>query len=128
MVKEAGMRALAIGDGGNDVAMLQEADVGVGISGKEGLQAARAADVCIFFFSFKVGGGVGRLHVMLMMGFPLWFKRLRVRKFENAVKSISTDQWSETPDFNFLKGVESVPLPCLPMATPRGCALPEREA
>lgn len=29
---------------GNDVAMIQEAHVGVGLSGKEGLQAARAAD------------------------------------------------------------------------------------
>ncbi len=27
---------LAIGDGGNDVTMIQEADVGVGIIGKEG--------------------------------------------------------------------------------------------
>ena len=32
------------GDGGNDVAMIQEAHVGVGIAGKEGRQAARAAD------------------------------------------------------------------------------------
>eukprot|EP00667_Euglena_gracilis_P000593 EG_transcript_593 len=52
MVKEAGMRTLAIGDGGNDVAMLQEADVGVGISGKEGLQAARAADYSIAKFKY----------------------------------------------------------------------------
>eukprot|EP00172_Hildenbrandia_rubra_P002516 Plantae.Rhodophyta-Hildenbrandia_rubra.ctg3400.p1 GENE.Plantae.Rhodophyta-Hildenbrandia_rubra.ctg3400~~Plantae.Rhodophyta-Hildenbrandia_rubra.ctg3400.p1 ORF type:complete len:1183 (+),score=168.28 Plantae.Rhodophyta-Hildenbrandia_rubra.ctg3400:1027-4575(+) len=35
---------LAIGDGGNDVSMIQEAHVGVGIVGKEGSQAARAAD------------------------------------------------------------------------------------
>lgn len=35
---------LAIGDGGNDVSMIQEADIGVGIKGKEGAQAARAAD------------------------------------------------------------------------------------
>lgn len=30
--------SLAIGDGANDVAMIQKADVGVGISGNEGLQ------------------------------------------------------------------------------------------
>lgn len=35
---------LAIGDGGNDVSMIQEAHIGVGIFGKEGTQAARAAD------------------------------------------------------------------------------------
>lgn len=37
----------AIGDGGNDVSMLMEADVGVGIQGLEGTQAARAADVAV---------------------------------------------------------------------------------
>lgn len=36
LVKEAGKLTLAIGDGGNDVAMIQEAAVGVGIRGKEG--------------------------------------------------------------------------------------------
>lgn len=34
----------AIGDGGNDVAMIQQANVGLGIEGKEGLQAALSAD------------------------------------------------------------------------------------
>lgn len=29
---------LAIGDGANDVGMLQEADIGIGISGVEGMQ------------------------------------------------------------------------------------------
>ncbi|KAK3077105.1 hypothetical protein LTS18_011206, partial [Coniosporium uncinatum] len=38
---------LAIGDGANDVSMIQAAHVGVGISGVEGLQAARSADVSI---------------------------------------------------------------------------------
>ena len=41
---------LAIGDGANDVAMLQEAHVGVGIFGKEGTQAARSADYAITDF------------------------------------------------------------------------------
>ena len=35
---------LAIGDGANDVAMIMEAHVGLGIAGHEGMQAARAAD------------------------------------------------------------------------------------
>ena len=38
---------LAIGDGANDVAMIQKANVGVGISGVEGLQAACASDYSI---------------------------------------------------------------------------------
>jgi phospholipid-translocating ATPase len=41
---------LAIGDGGNDVAMIQTASIGVGVYGKEGLQAARAADYSIARF------------------------------------------------------------------------------
>lgn len=43
---------LAIGDGANDVGMIQAAHVGVGISGLEGLQAARSADVSISQFRF----------------------------------------------------------------------------
>jgi phospholipid-transporting ATPase len=43
---------LAIGDGANDVSMIQAAHVGVGISGLEGLQAARSADVSIAQFRF----------------------------------------------------------------------------
>ena len=40
-------RTASIGDGGNDVAMIQEADMGIGIVGKEGLQASLAADYSI---------------------------------------------------------------------------------
>jgi phospholipid-transporting ATPase len=43
---------LAIGDGANDVSMIQAAHVGVGISGVEGLQAARSADVSIAQFRY----------------------------------------------------------------------------
>lgn len=43
---------LAIGDGANDVSMIQAAHIGVGISGMEGLQAARSADVSIGQFRF----------------------------------------------------------------------------
>ncbi|KAH7285550.1 hypothetical protein KP509_33G033100 [Ceratopteris richardii] len=44
LLKDCDYRTLSIGDGGNDVKMIQEAHVGVGISGHEGQQAARAAD------------------------------------------------------------------------------------
>ncbi|KAF3902763.1 hypothetical protein AA313_de0203802 [Arthrobotrys entomopaga] len=43
---------LAIGDGANDIAMIQEAQVGVGITGKEGLAAARSSDYSIAQFRF----------------------------------------------------------------------------
>ncbi|BBM97303.1 hypothetical protein Mp_1g04630 [Marchantia polymorpha subsp. ruderalis] len=52
LVKNCDYRTLAIGDGGNDVKMIQEAHVGVGISGREGLQAARAADFSLGKFRF----------------------------------------------------------------------------
>ncbi|KAJ3293771.1 hypothetical protein HK104_004206 [Borealophlyctis nickersoniae] len=48
----AGCVTLAIGDGANDVSMIQAAHVGIGISGMEGLQAARAADFAIAQFRF----------------------------------------------------------------------------
>jgi len=42
-----GKRIAAVGDGGNDVGMILEADVGIGIVGKEGMQAALASDFSI---------------------------------------------------------------------------------
>ena len=43
-------RVCCIGDGGNDVSMIQAADVGIGIVGKEGRQASLAADFSITQF------------------------------------------------------------------------------
>ncbi|KAI9001934.1 hypothetical protein BC832DRAFT_533113, partial [Gaertneriomyces semiglobifer] len=43
---------LAVGDGANDVSMIQEAHVGVGIAGQEGLQAAMASDYVIAQFRY----------------------------------------------------------------------------
>ena len=43
---------LAIGDGANDVNMITTANIGIGIMGVEGLQAARASDYCISEFQF----------------------------------------------------------------------------
>ncbi|KAG0346180.1 hypothetical protein BG004_002265 [Podila humilis] len=47
---------LAIGDGANDISMIQAAHVGVGIEGMEGAQAARSSD-----FSFKQFKNLKRL-------------------------------------------------------------------
>ncbi|KAK7466492.1 putative aminophospholipid-translocase [Stygiomarasmius scandens] len=44
-------RVCCIGDGGNDVSMIQAADVGIGIVGKEGKQASLAADFSVNQFS-----------------------------------------------------------------------------
>jgi len=43
---------LSIGDGANDVSMIQAAHVGIGISGQEGMQAVMASDFAIAQFRF----------------------------------------------------------------------------
>ncbi|KAE9411132.1 phospholipid-translocating P-type ATPase [Gymnopus androsaceus JB14] len=53
LVKDGlGVMTLAIGDGANDVSMIQAADVGVGISGEEGMQAVNSSDYAIAQFRF----------------------------------------------------------------------------
>ena len=47
-----GARTLAVGDGANDVAMIQAAHVGVGVKGEEGVQAVNSADFAIAKFRF----------------------------------------------------------------------------
>ncbi|XP_070131997.1 probable phospholipid-transporting ATPase IIB isoform X10 [Equus przewalskii] len=54
--QRTGKRTCAIGDGGNDVSMIQAADCGIGIEGKEGKQASLAADFSITQFKH-----IGRL-------------------------------------------------------------------
>jgi phospholipid-translocating ATPase len=49
--KHTKLSVLSIGDGGNDVAMIQAADVGVGVEGKEGRQAALASDFSVTCFN-----------------------------------------------------------------------------
>lgn len=44
--------SLAIGDGANDVSMILEANIGVGIFGEEGMQAVQASDFAIGEFRF----------------------------------------------------------------------------
>lgn len=61
------MRVAGIGDGGNDVGMIQEADIGIGIVGKEGKQASLAADFSIIKFS----------HVARLL---LWHGRLSYKR------------------------------------------------
>lgn len=48
--------------GANDVSMIQEAHIGIGIYGKEGTQAARASDYCLqqfrYPFQFEVSPSI----------------------------------------------------------------------
>lgn len=52
--KKIKSKSLAIGDGANDVAMIQAANVGVGLAGKEGRQAVNNSDYAISQFRFLV--------------------------------------------------------------------------
>ena len=67
LVRHGGLVTLAIGDGGNDVAMIQTANVGVGIAGKEGSQASRAADFSITQFR--------HLHTLLFVHGQMSYRR-----------------------------------------------------
>ena len=54
MVKDTKLKPMtaAIGDGANDVSMIKEAHIGLGIYGKEGRSAARSADFAMAKFKF----------------------------------------------------------------------------
>lgn len=58
---------LAIGDGTNDVAMIQKAHVGVGISGVEGLQAACASDYSIAQVCIIIGYNYILFYIFLLI-------------------------------------------------------------
>lgn len=67
-------KSLAIGDGANDVSMIQSADVGVGIAGKEGRQAANNSDYIISQFRFLV-------RLLLVHGHTSHFRLGRLIKY-----------------------------------------------
>lgn len=73
--KYTNKRTCAIGDGGNDVAMIQEAHIGIGLVGKEGKQASLAADYSITKFK----------HLNLLL---LWFGRLSYKNTATVVKFV----------------------------------------
>ncbi|KAL0237163.1 hypothetical protein PCE1_000560 [Barthelona sp. PCE] len=51
LIKYSGKRVAAIGDGGNDCAMISTAHLGVGLEGKEGSQASLTGDISLKQFS-----------------------------------------------------------------------------
>jgi len=68
---------LAIGDGANDVPMIQGAHIGVGIRGKEGMGAVQAADIAISQFRFLKNlllchGRLAYRHVTLFLVYYLY--------------------------------------------------------
>lgn len=50
--KRLGKITLAIGDGANDANMIQEAHIGIGLYGEEGMRAVQASDFAFVKFSF----------------------------------------------------------------------------
>ena len=52
MKRKTRKTTLAIGDGANDVGMLQEADIGIGISGAEGMQVL--ISLILWFYSCEI--------------------------------------------------------------------------
>ena len=75
---------LAIGDGANDVSMIQEAHIGIGVSGNEGMQAVRSADYAIAQFAFLqrlllVHGFWNYFRVCLLILYTQWRLEQRER-------------------------------------------------
>jgi len=54
-----GKVTLAIGDGANDVGMIQEADIGVGISGAEGMQVCCCYSLTLTKFQLQMESSAG---------------------------------------------------------------------
>ncbi|GMF34819.1 unnamed protein product [Phytophthora fragariaefolia] len=91
---------LAIGDGANDVSMIQTAHVGVGICGKEGVQAVNASDYAVAQFRF-----LSRL--VLLHGrcnYKRVCKVIRYSFYKNIALVISLFA------FNFFNGQSGAPL------------------
>ena len=68
-MKNWGAQTAAIGDGGNDISMIQEAHVGFGIIGQEGVAASEAADFAFTKFKYLQRVLLGKIHAKL---FPFY--------------------------------------------------------
>ena len=77
---------LAIGDGANDVKMIKSANIGVGIKGEEGVQAANSSDFSIGQFRFLsrlllIHGRVNYIRVASFIGY-FFFKNMTLAMTE----------------------------------------------
>ena len=66
---------LSIGDGANDVSMLLEANIGIGLYGKEGMRAAQNSDFAIHEFKnlWNLIFVHGRLNYIRISDFIMYF-------------------------------------------------------
>ncbi|GAB5569093.1 probable phospholipid-transporting ATPase IIA isoform X1 [Prionailurus iriomotensis] len=88
--ERTGKLTCAVGDGGNDVSMIQESDCGVGVEGKEGKQASLAADFSITQFKH-----LGRL--LMVHGRNSYKRSAALSQFViHRSLCISTMQWYST--------------------------------
>ncbi|KAI1320680.1 hypothetical protein EDD11_010214 [Mortierella claussenii] len=85
---------LAIGDGANDISMIQAAHVGVGIEGMEGAQAARSSD-----FSFKQFRNLKRLLTIHGRYSYLRMSKIIFFSFYKSICLITVQFW-----FGFMNG------------------------
>ncbi|KAK3848100.1 MAG: hypothetical protein J3R72DRAFT_361222 [Linnemannia gamsii] len=85
---------LAIGDGANDISMIQAAHVGVGIEGMEGAQAARSSD-----FSFKQFKNLKRLLTIHGRYSYLRMSKIIFFSFYKSICLITVQFW-----FGFMNG------------------------
>eukprot|EP01103_Thecamoeba_quadrilineata_P012000 TRINITY_DN2992_c0_g1_i2.p1 TRINITY_DN2992_c0_g1~~TRINITY_DN2992_c0_g1_i2.p1 ORF type:complete len:946 (+),score=205.61 TRINITY_DN2992_c0_g1_i2:67-2904(+) len=118
LVKEkTGAICLAIGDGANDVGMIQEANVGVGIFGREGTQAARTSDYAIQMFQhlqrllaihgrYSLVRSAGVIHYSFYKNFAVFFVQMWWSFFCGYSAQSLYDDWMMTV-FNIL--ITSIP-------------------
>jgi magnesium-transporting ATPase (P-type) len=112
---------LAVGDGQNDVAMIQESRVGVGVAGREGSQAVNAADFSIGQFRFLrrlllVHGRWNYRRVALLVLFIFYAHILPVLV---AFAYNFSNMWSGTTPFPFIWVIAYsyiVVIPCIIIA------------
>jgi phospholipid-translocating ATPase len=105
---------LAIGDGANDIAMIQEAHVGIGITGKEGLQAARTSDYSIAQFRFLaklllVHGRWNYVRTCKYVVATFWKGMLCVSFLDNKERIIFRHfQWHKSDELRAVKEVSKL--------------------
>ncbi|TSW75993.1 putative phospholipid-transporting ATPase VA [Bagarius yarrelli] len=95
---------LAIGDGANDVSMIQVADVGVGISGQEGMQMFVAL---IFWYQFYCGfSGSAMIDQWYLIFFNLMFSAFPQLITGTLDKDVSAETLQELPQL-YMNGQNS---------------------
>ena len=97
------VHVLCVGDGANDIGMIRESDIGVGIKGKEGLQAFNNCDVGLPSFRclHKLVLVHGKANEMRLQTLVLFFL------YKNTLLSVVTLLLSYTTMFSGLKVLPS---------------------